>query len=154
MLSSITIIVIFATLPPTLMLSSFGLTLVSDFLLNTVATPTGIFLHVLQPAYAQEQGEKTDEKEDKDDEDGNQADDNDYDEEGDEDEKSRQRNSIGICCSWDERLADRILTYRIIEGEHDDDGDEDGDDEDNEDEKLSAISKLILTTTSTTVLLT
>jgi hypothetical protein len=48
-----------------------------------------------------------------------------------EDEERGTNNSIDICCSWDERLADGILTYRIIEDE-DEDGDEDDDDESDE----------------------
>jgi predicted Zn-dependent protease len=53
-----------------------------------------------------------------------------------EDENNKQINSIDICCSWDERLADGKLTYKIIrevelgEDEEDDDDEEDEDIED------------------------
>jgi hypothetical protein len=57
------------------------------------------------------------------------------DEEIDENEEGGKEqsatNSIDICCAWDERLVDGILTYRIIE---DEDEDEENDDEDEEDE--------------------
>ena len=112
----------------TAMLSLFGLTFVSDSLFNAQrivpATTDGSIQPLLQLVYAQEQDEEIDEMEDEDDEDGNQANDNDSN--GDEDENDRQTNSIDICCSWDERLADGILTYRIIE-EADDDDEEDDD---------------------------
>ena len=71
--------------------------------------------------------------EEEEEEDGNQANDNDSDE-GDEDENDRQINSIDICCSWDERLADGILTYRITEEVDDDDEDDDDEDEENQDD--------------------
>jgi len=61
-------------------------------------------MQLLQLAYAQEQNEETDETE---------GEDSNYNGE-EEDENDRQTNSIDICCSWDERLADGILTYRII----------------------------------------
>jgi hypothetical protein len=54
--------------------------------------------------------------------------------ENEEDNEERgTNNSIDICCGWDERLADGILTYRIIEDE-DEEGDEDDDDESDESE--------------------
>jgi hypothetical protein len=87
----------------------------------------------LQPVYAQEQDEEMDEMGDEDEEDGNQANDNDSDEE-DEDENDRQTNSIDICCSWDERLADGILTYRIIEGEDEEDEEDEKDEENQKDD--------------------
>jgi hypothetical protein len=114
------------------MLSLFGLTFVNDSLFNAQrivpATTDGSIQPLLQPVYAQEQDEEIDETEDEEEEDGNQANDNDSDEE-DEDENDRQTNSIDICCSWDERLADGILTYRIIEEVDDDDEDEENQDD-------------------------
>jgi hypothetical protein len=82
----------------------------------------------VQTAYAQEQDEVT---EDEEDEEPDNADNN---EEGNEEEDNGQSDSIGICCSWDERLADGVLTYRIIEkvGEDNDDGEEQGDEEDDD----------------------
>jgi matrixin len=50
-----------------------------------------------------------------------------------DDEERGTHHSIDICCGWDERLADGILTYRIIEDE-DEEGDEDDDDESDESE--------------------
>ena len=127
--------VLFTTLLLTAMLSLFGLTFVNDSLFNAQgivpATIGGSIQPLLQSVYAQEQDEETDEMEDEEEEDGNQA--NDDDGNGDEDEKDRQTNSIDICCSWDERLADGILTYRITE-EADDDDDDDDEDEENQDD--------------------
>jgi hypothetical protein len=115
------------------MLSLFGLTFVNDSLFNAQrivpATTDGSIQPLLQPVYAQEQDEEIDETEDEEEEDGNQANDNDSDEE-DEDENDRQTNSIDICCSWDERLADGILTYRIKEDEEDEKDEENQKDDD------------------------
>ena len=127
--------VLFTTLLLTAMLSLFGLTFVNDSLFNAQgivpATTGGSIQPLLQSVYAQEQDEETDEMEDEEEEDGNQA--NDDDSNGDEDENDRQTNSIDICCSWDERLADGILTYRITE-EADDDDEDDDEDEENQDD--------------------
>jgi hypothetical protein len=76
-----------------------------------------------QTIYAQEESDD----EEIDENDG--GDDNNENEEGDKEQSAT--NSIDICCAWDERLADGILTYRIIE---DEDEDEENDDEDEEDE--------------------
>jgi hypothetical protein len=95
-----------------------------------------------QMAHAQEQDEETEDEEDE------ESDNDDNSEEGDEEEDSGQTDTIGICCSWDERLADGVLTYRIIErvGEdNDDDGDEEGDeegDDDNQEEEEFSIDEL------------
>jgi matrixin len=122
------IMVLFTTLLLTAMFSLLGLTFVNDSLFNpqglVPATSGGSIQSLLQPLYAQEQDEETDKMEDEEEEDGNRANDNDSDE-GDEAENHRQTNSIDICCSWDERLADGILTYRITEEADDDDDDED-----------------------------
>jgi hypothetical protein len=122
------IMVLFTTLLLTAVFSLLGLTFVNDSLFNAQgfvpATTGGSIQRLLQPVYAQEQDEGTDNMEDKEEEDGNQANENDSDE-GDEAENYRQTNSIDICCSWDERLADGILTYRITEEADDDDDDDD-----------------------------
>lgn len=82
---------------------------------------------LLQSGYGQEEDEEeTDESEDEDD--GNEEDNNNG---LDEDENNRQTNSIGICCSWDEKLADGKLTFKIIGGSAEDE-DEDDEDEDRE----------------------
>ena len=121
--------VLFTTLLLTAMLSLFGLTFVNDSLFNAQgivpATIGGSIQPLLQSVYAQEQDEEIDETEGEDD--------NDNGEEGAEDEKDRQTNSIDICCSWDEGLADGILTYRITE-EADDDDEDDDEDEENQDD--------------------
>jgi hypothetical protein len=88
----------------------------------------------LQTAHAQEQDEETEDEEE------SQPDNDDNNEEGDEGEDNGQTDSIGICCSWDERLADGVLTYRIIErvGEdNNDDEDEKGDDDNQDEEEFS-----------------
>jgi hypothetical protein len=120
LMSSFTInIVLVATLLLTPTLSLLGLTVGNDFLSNIQgiipATDDSSIQLLLQPAHAQEQDEETDGIEDDEDEDENQPDDNDNDEEGNEDEDDGQLDSIDICCTWDERLADGILTFRIIE---------------------------------------
>jgi matrixin len=77
-----------------------------------------------ETANAQEDSEdETDENEDGEENNENEED----------DEERGTHNSIDICCGWDERLADGILTYRIIEDE-DEEGDEDDDDESDESE--------------------
>jgi hypothetical protein len=97
----------------------------------------------LQLAHAQEQDEGTDGIEDEEDEEENQPDDDDNNKEVNEEEDNGQTNSIGICCSWDERLADGILTYRITErAAEDDDDDEDGDDDNNQNEEEFSIDDL------------
>lgn len=79
-----------------------------------------------QTIYAQEESddEEIDENEG--------GDDNNENEEGDKEQSAT--NSIDICCAWDERLADEILTYRIIEDEDEESEDEDEEDESGESE--------------------
>jgi hypothetical protein len=125
-------IYLFTTL---LLASILSLSIGNDYLFRT----QGIVLIIqggfsLQTAHAQEQDEETEAEED-------------------EEEDNGQTDTIGICCSWDERLADGVLTYRIIErvGEDNDDddgeeeGDEEGDDEgddDSQDEEEFSIDDL------------
>src|SRR5919112_1642188 len=115
---------LFTTLLLTLVLSS---SLQNDYLFNTeriiLAFPGGSIQLSLQTVDAQE--EETDETEDEEDEDEDQSDDDNNNEEDDEGEDDRQTDSIGICCTWDERLADGILTYRIIERVDEDDDEDD-----------------------------
>ena len=122
----------------TTMLSLFGLTFINDYLFNAQriapATTDGSIQPLLQPVYAQEQDEEIDEMGDGDEEDENQANDNNSDEDGDDDEDDRQTSSIDICCSWDERLADGMLTYKIIEEADDDDEDDEENQDDAEDD--------------------
>jgi hypothetical protein len=140
-MSSFTInIVLVATLLLIPTLSLLELTVGNDFLSNIQgiipATYNSSIQPLLQPARAQEQDEETDGIEDDEDEDENQSDDNDNDEEGNEDEDDGQLDSIDICCTWDERLADGTLTFRIIEKVIEDD-EYDGDmseDEGNQDD--------------------
>jgi hypothetical protein len=141
LMSSFTInIVLVATLLLTPTLSLLELTVGNDFLSNRQGIIPAIYDSsiqlLLQPAHAQEQDEETDGIEDDEDEDENQPDDNDSDEEGDEDEDDGQLDSIDICCTWDERLADGTLTFRIIEKViEDDEYDEDiSEDEGNQDD--------------------
>lgn len=140
LMSSFTInIVLVATLLLTPALSLLELTVGNDFPSNRQgiipATYDSSIRLLLQPAHAQEQDEETDGIEDDEDEDENQPDDNDSDEEGNEDEDDGQLDSIDVCCTWDERLADGILTFRIIEKViEDDEYDEDiSEDEGNQD---------------------
>jgi hypothetical protein len=94
----------------------------------------------LQTAHAQEQDEEIEDGEDE------EPDNDDNNEESDEEEDNGQTDTIGICCGWDERLADGVLTYRIIErAEDNDDGDEEGDeegDDDSQDEEEISIDDL------------
>jgi hypothetical protein len=76
-----------------------------------------------ETANAQEDSEDSEEEETDENEDGEENNENE-----EEDEEQGTNNSIDICCGWDERLADGILTYRIIED--DDEGDEDDDESD------------------------
>jgi hypothetical protein len=133
------IMVLFTVFLLTAILSLFGLTFINDYPFNAQrivpATTDGSIQPLLQPVYAQKQDEAQEQDEgidemegDEDEEDGNQANDNDSDGDGDEDD--RQTNSVDICCSWDERLADGMLTYKIIEGDDNDDED----DEENQDD--------------------
>lgn len=130
------IMVLFTVFLVTAMLSLFGLTFINDYLFNAQriapATTDGSIQSLLQPVYAQEQDEEIDEMGDEDEEDGNQANDNDSD--GDEDGDDRQTNSVDICCSWNERLADGMLTYKIIEEVDDDDEDDEKNQDDAEDD--------------------
>ena len=130
--------VLFTAFLVTAMLSLFGLTFINDYLFNAQriapATTDGSIQPLLQPVYAQEQDEEIDEMGDGDEEDENQANDNNSDEDGDEDEDDRQTSSIDICCSWDERLADGMLTYKIIEEANDDDEDDEENQDDAEDD--------------------
>src|SRR5919109_517505 len=138
MSSFVIIMVLFMVFLVTAMLSLFGLTFINDSLFNAQriapATTDGSIQPLLQPVYAQEQDEEIDEMGDGDEEDENQANDNNSDEDGDEDEDDRQTSSIDICCSWDERLADGILTYKIIEEADDDDEDDEENQDDAEDD--------------------
>ena len=138
MLSFSISMVLFTALLLTPMLSLLGLIAGNDFILETrgviPAIPSSFIQPTLQPAYAQEQDEETDGiEEEEEEEDENRSNDNDNDEEGNEDEDNRQVDSLGICCSWDERLADGILTYRIIERVNEQ-GDEDEEDEEDEED--------------------
>jgi Matrixin len=130
------IMVLFTVFLVTAMLSLFGLTFINDYLFNAQriapATTDGSIQSLLQPVYAQEQDEEIDEMGDEDEDDGNQANDNDSD--GDEDEDDGQTNSVDICCSWNERLADGMLTYKIIEEVDDDDEDDEKNQDDAEDD--------------------
>jgi hypothetical protein len=145
MLSFAINIVLFMVLLLAPTLSLLGLIAGNDFILETrgviPVTPSSFIQPTLQPAYAQEQDEETDGIEDEEEEDENRSNDNDNDndEEGNGDEGDRQADSLGICCSWDERLADGILTYRIIErvseeGEEDEEDEDVDDDEGNQDD--------------------
>ena len=128
-------IYLFTTL---LLASILSLSIGNDYLFRT----QGIVLIVqggfsLQTAHAQEQDEETEDEEDEEDE---EPDNDDNNEEGDEEEDNGQTDTIGICCSWDERLADGVLTYRIIErvGEdNDDDGEKEGDGDSQDEEEFS-----------------
>jgi hypothetical protein len=139
-MSSFTInIVLVATLLLTPTLSLLELTVGNDFLSNRQGIIPAIYDSsiqlLLQPVRAQEQGEETEGIEDDEDEDENQPDDNDNDEEDNEDEDDGQLDSIDLCCTWDERLADGILTFRIIEKviEYDEDiSENEGDQDDTE----------------------
>src|SRR5829696_1056330 len=141
-MSSFTInIVLVATLLLIPTLSLLELTVGNDFLSNRQGIIPAVYYSsiqlLLQPAHAQDQDEETDGIEDDEDEDENQPDDNDSDEEGDEDEDD-QLDSIDICCTWDERLADGTLTFRIIEKViEDDEYDEDiSEDQGNQDDDV------------------
>ncbi|HEV2877224.1 MAG TPA: hypothetical protein VGW09_08100, partial [Nitrososphaeraceae archaeon] len=110
MLSFAINIVLFTVLLLAPTLSLLGLIAGTDFILETrgvvPATPSSFIQPTLQPAYAQEQDEETDEIEDEEEEeDENRSNDNDNDEEGNKDQGDRQGDSLGICCSWDERFA-------------------------------------------------
>jgi hypothetical protein len=111
-----------------------SLTVSNDYLFSPqgiiLAFPSNFIQLSLQTAYAQEEDEETDGTEEEEDEDENQPDDDNNNEEDDDE----QTDSLGICCSWDERLADGILTYRLIERVSEDYNDED-DVEDVEDEE-------------------
>src|SRR5829696_10186149 len=141
-MSSFTInIVLVATLLLIPTLSLLELTVGNDFLSNRQGIIPAVYYSsiqlLLQPAHAQDQDEETDGIEDDEDEDENQPDDNDSDE-GDEDEDDEQLDSIDICCTWDERLADGTLTFRIIEKViEDDEYDEDiSEDQGNQDDDV------------------
>ena len=124
----IIVVILFTALLPASILSLFELIFITDFLFNIqeiVPAASSRSIQLLQLAYAQEQNEETDETE--------SEDDNKNGKEGDKDD-DRQTNSIDICCSWDERLADGILTYRIIE-EVEDDNDDEEDEENHDDEE-------------------
>lgn len=128
-------IYLFTTL---LLASILSLSIGNDYLFRTqgfVLVIQGGFS--LQTAHAQEQDEETEDEEDEEDEEPANDDNN---EEGDEEEDNGQTDTIGICCSWDERIADGVLTYRIIErdGENnDEEGDEEGDDDSQDEEEFS-----------------
>jgi hypothetical protein len=120
-------IYLFTTL---LLASILSLSVGNDYLLRI----QGIVLVIqggfsFQTAHAQEQDEETEDEED------GEPDNDDNNEEGDGAGDNRQMDTIGICCSWDERLADGVLTYRIIErvSEDNDGGEEEGDEEGDDD---------------------
>jgi hypothetical protein len=125
-----------------LLASVLSLSVGSDYLLRV----QGIVLVIqggfsFQTAHAQEQDEEIGDEED------GEPDNDDNNEEGDGEGDNGQTDTIGICCSWDEKLADGVLTYRIIErvGEDDDDGEEEGDeegDDNNQDEEEFSIDDL------------
>jgi hypothetical protein len=121
-------ICLFTTL---LLASILSLSIGNDYLFSTqgiALVSQGDFS--LQTAHAQEQDEETEDEEE------SQPDNNDNNEEGDEEEDNGQTDTIGICCGWDERLADGVLTYRIIErvGEDNDEDEEEEEDEDEEED--------------------
>jgi Matrixin len=126
-----------------LLASILSLSVGNDYLLRVqgiVLVIQGGFL--FQTAHAQEQDEEIGDEED------GEPDNDDNNEEGDGEGDNEQMDTIGICCSWDEKLADGVLTYRIIErvGEdNDDDGEEEGDeegDDNNQDEEEFSIDDL------------
>ncbi|MDQ3837692.1 MAG: hypothetical protein M3297_00310 [Thermoproteota archaeon] len=94
----------------------------------------------LQTAHSQEQDEETGRIEDENEEES-QPDNDENSEEGDEEEDSGQTEFTGICCSWDERLSDGVLMYRIIE-RVDEDNEEEEVDDDNQDEEEFSIDDL------------
>jgi hypothetical protein len=130
-------ICLFTTL---LLASILSLSIGNDYLFSTqgiALVSQGDFS--LQTAHAQEQDEETEDEEE------SQPDNNDNNEEGDEEEDNGQTDTIGICCGWDERLADGVLTYRIIERVGGDDGEEEGDeegDDNNQDKEEFSIDDL------------
>lgn len=138
MLSFAIDMVLFTVLILTPTLSLLGLIIGNDFILDIrgviPAVHSSFIQLTLQPAHAQEQDEETDGMEDDEEEDESRSDDNDGDEEGNGEEDDRQSDSIGICCSWDERLADGLLTYRIIERVNEQDEDDEDDEDENVDE--------------------
>jgi hypothetical protein len=127
-------IYLFTTL---LLASILSLSIGNDYLFSTqgiALVSQGDFS--LQMAHAQEQDEETEDEEE------SQPDNNDNNEEGDEEEDNGQTDTIGICCGWDERLADGVLTYRIIErvgedNDEDEDEDEEEDDDSQDEEEFS-----------------
>ncbi len=119
------------------LVSSSSLSLLSSTFVNVslfssqgtiLAIPTS-FVQLLQSAYAQDEDEEI--------EDGDEEGEDEANENGDreeEEENNEQGDSVGICCAWGERLADGILTYRIIEEvEEIEDEDEEDDEEQNSD---------------------
>jgi Matrixin len=126
-----------------LLASILSLSVGNDYLLRVqgiVLVIQGGFL--FQTAHAQEQDEEIGDEED------GEPDNDDNIEEGDGEGDNEQMDTIGICCSWDEKLADGVLTYRIIErvgDDNDDDGEEEGDeegDDNNQDEEEFSIDDL------------
>lgn len=97
-------------------------------------------LRLIQYIYAQE------ENEDEEDDGNEEAETNN--EEDEQAETDSDTNSIDICCAWDERIADGILTYRIIEENEDDDeenGDEGTDENEDDNPNKDYISVSVLT---------
>lgn len=90
---------------------------------------------ISQTIYAQEESDD----EEIDENDG--GDDNNENEEGDKEQSAT--NSIDICCAWDERLADGILTYRIIEDEENDDEDEEDESDESDDYGINIEDNLV-----------
>ena len=93
---------------------------------NTLFSIQGNF-SLLQSGYGQEEDEEETEESEDDDDRNEEANNNGQ----DEDENNRQPNSLDICCSWDEKLADGELTFKITGGGESDEDEED--DEENED---------------------
>jgi Matrixin len=106
---------------------------------NTLFSIQGSF-SLLQSGYGQEKDvEETDESEDEDEDDENEEANNNG---QDEDENNKQTNSIDICCSWDEKLADGELTFKIIAGGESDEDEEDEDREKGNDNTNDATLEL------------
>jgi Matrixin len=107
---------------------------------------------LLQSADGQEgDEEETGDEDEKDADENDEETNNNEVENEDEDEDSIQANSLEVCCSWDERLADGVLTYKIIREEesneneaedkdNDEDNDEDEDEREAEDQNIGDVS--------------
>ena len=81
-------------------------------------------------------------QEDSEDEETDENEDDDKNNENEEEEgEYGPANSIDICCAWDERLADGILTYRIIDDEDEEIDEDDNDESDESGDKGKNIEK-------------